>query len=242
LPDAEAAQRRGVFLASRIGVSAAARGRNATAPVRRGRPPNLERRRTIAAEATRVFADRGYYGATMREVAEACGMGETLLYRYFARKELLRDAVAEHALAQLDAATDAVTGATGRGLDAAGFLATAARVVLRHIDAESAWFAAWLGGLPLTDEQRQGLHAAYERLFQRIAGYPPLRRDCRDSYATARTMCGAIRTMVLWQNRLAFEPASVELRELYLEELVKTVLYGSIDRTIMDRRPRVARR
>ena len=38
-------------------------------PVRRGRPPNIERRKAIAAAVTGVFAERGYYGATMRELS-----------------------------------------------------------------------------------------------------------------------------------------------------------------------------
>jgi AcrR family transcriptional regulator len=178
----------------------------------------------------------------MREIADACGMGETLLYRYFARKELLRDAVVERAIAQVDIATEAIGAATRRGLDARDFLVTASRIVLHHIDAEIEWFVAWVAGLPLTDEQRAALHAGNERLFQRIATYPPLRRACRDSYAATRTMCGAIRAMIMWQNRLSFEPISTELRELYLDELVEIVLNGAAERGALDRPVRVARR
>jgi AcrR family transcriptional regulator len=204
--------------------------------VRRGRPPNVERRKAIVVAATRIFAGRGYHGATMRELAEACDMGETLLYRYYAHKELLRDAVADRALAQLEAAATTLGVAANRGLDAHGFLAIAARIVLHHVDAESAWYAAWLGGLPLAAAQQAHLRAAHERLFQRIAGYPPLRRWCRDPYAAVRTLCGAIQSLVLWQNQLAFEPASLELRELYLEELVDLVLCGAAERTGFERR------
>jgi len=210
-------------------------------PVRRGRPPNIERRKAIAAAVTGVFAERGYYGATMRELAEACGMGETQLYRYFAHKELLRDAVADRALAQLEAASDALRAAASRELDAHGFLAIAARIVLHHVDAESAWYAVWLGGLPLAAEQQQRLREAQERLFQRIAAYPPLRRWCRDPYSAVRTTCGAIQSLVLWQNQLAFEPASPELRELYLEELVDVVLSGTAERTGFERQRVVPR-
>jgi len=207
-------------------------------PVRRGRPRNVERREEIARAATCVFAERGYHGATMREVAEACAMGETLLYRYFGRKEALLSAVAERALRRLRGAADAVAAAAGRGLGARDYFATSARIVLHHVDEQSAWYAASLGGLPLLAEQRELLRASRERLFQTIAAYPPLRHECRDPYAAVRIACGAIESLVLAQNRVAFEPAGAELRALYLDELIETILYGAGVRPAFDRRPR----
>ena len=209
-------------------------------PVRRGRPRNVERRGEIAAFATRVFAERGYHGATMREVAEACGMGDTLLYRYFGRKEALLCAVAERALERLRGVAGAVAAAAGRGLSARDYLATSARIVLHHVDEESAWYAGWLGGLPLSQEQQLLLRATRERLFQTIAAYPPLRRECRDSYAAVRITCGAIESLVLWQNRVAFEPGGAELRAIYLDELTETVLCGAGRVPPYDRRARNA--
>lgn len=50
------------------------------------RLPAPERRRQILAAALRVFARRGFHGATTRLIAEEAGVAEALLYRHFASK------------------------------------------------------------------------------------------------------------------------------------------------------------
>src|SRR5689334_13840536 len=56
---------------------------------RRGRPLVDDKRRIILDAALRMFADRGYHGTTVPDVAEAAGVGTGTLYRYFAHKEAL---------------------------------------------------------------------------------------------------------------------------------------------------------
>jgi len=46
-----------------------------------------ERRQHIIANAARVFGEHGYDGARTRWIADACGMNEALIYRYFPSKE-----------------------------------------------------------------------------------------------------------------------------------------------------------
>ena len=55
----------------------------------RGRPLVDDKRRIILDAALRVFAERGYHGTAVPEVAEEAGVGTGTLYRYFASKEAL---------------------------------------------------------------------------------------------------------------------------------------------------------
>nr|NLI50828.1 TetR/AcrR family transcriptional regulator [Propionibacterium sp.] len=52
-------------------------------------------RTRLIAEATRQFVERGFDGASMREIADACGVTKAALYYHYAGKaDLLRDIVA----------------------------------------------------------------------------------------------------------------------------------------------------
>ena len=59
-----------------------------------GRPtttrlPAAERRRQLLEVALQVFADKGFYGTSMNEVAEAAGVTKPVLYQHFTSKEAL---------------------------------------------------------------------------------------------------------------------------------------------------------
>ncbi|MBA3456956.1 MAG: TetR/AcrR family transcriptional regulator [Deltaproteobacteria bacterium] len=80
-----------------------------TAKRGRGRPLVDDKRRIILDAALREFAERGYHGTAVPEVAEAAGVGTGTLYRYFASKEVLvnvlyRDTKARLRSALLDGA------------------------------------------------------------------------------------------------------------------------------------------
>jgi AcrR family transcriptional regulator len=64
-------------------------GNKRTAKRGRGRPLVDDKRRIILDAALVAFADRGYHGTAVPEVAEAAGVGTGTLYRYFANKEAL---------------------------------------------------------------------------------------------------------------------------------------------------------
>jgi len=57
-------------------------------------------RERILASALQVFAAHGYVGATMTAIAEGAGLGTASLYRYYASKGELFDAVVTPALAE----------------------------------------------------------------------------------------------------------------------------------------------
>jgi AcrR family transcriptional regulator len=72
-----------------------------------------ERVRSLLRAAEKVFAGEGYHGATMRQLAEAAGVGVSLLVYHFETKQRLyyqvfahRQYVNEHRRARLRAVTD----------------------------------------------------------------------------------------------------------------------------------------
>src|SRR5258706_3253436 len=88
-------------LNTRRGQSGADRGRGTGR--RRGRPVVDDKRRRILDAALRAFADRGFHGTIVPEVAEAAGVGTGSLYRYFANKEALVNEVYRDAKLRLRA-------------------------------------------------------------------------------------------------------------------------------------------
>jgi len=61
-----------------------------------GRPLRTEGRQTrqaILDAALKLFAENGYYGTSLRDIASAVGVRESALYNYFPRKEALFDAL-----------------------------------------------------------------------------------------------------------------------------------------------------
>ena len=74
-----------------------------------------ERRRRIVAAAQEVFAQRGYHGSSLDEIARASGTSKALIYEHFESKRALHDALLEeHAGALFERfQANAATGATG---------------------------------------------------------------------------------------------------------------------------------
>lgn len=60
------------------------------------RLPSDERRGLILDAALGVFAERGFHGATTRELAKAAGVSEALMFRHFPTKEDLYMALQSH--------------------------------------------------------------------------------------------------------------------------------------------------
>jgi TetR/AcrR family transcriptional regulator len=60
-----------------------------------GQPQGDEMRTRILAAAEAVFAERGYAGATTREIAQRAGIGKRMLFYYFPTKDAVYRAVLE---------------------------------------------------------------------------------------------------------------------------------------------------
>lgn len=55
-----------------------------------------DRRLQILAIAVRLFSERGFRGTTTKEIAQAAGVSEAMVFRHFATKEELYDAILDH--------------------------------------------------------------------------------------------------------------------------------------------------
>jgi len=55
-----------------------------------------ERRHQIVAVAMGIFSERGFQGTTTREIAQAAGVSEAMVFRHFATKEELYAAILDH--------------------------------------------------------------------------------------------------------------------------------------------------
>ena len=88
-------------------------------PERSDRPattrlPAAERRRQLLEVALQVFADKGFYGTSMNEVAEAAGVTKPVLYQHFASKEALYRELVDELGSRLERAiVDGVADADG---------------------------------------------------------------------------------------------------------------------------------
>jgi AcrR family transcriptional regulator len=63
-----------------------------------GRPPatsSRDTRQALMDAGLEVFAEKGYFGASLRDIARAVGVRESALYHYFASKEALFEAILE---------------------------------------------------------------------------------------------------------------------------------------------------
>jgi len=92
------------------------------------RPPRTPhakpRRDEILDQATRLFAERGYEGTSMGDLAEACSMRKASLFYHFDNKEALYAAVLDRLLVAVQGAIATAAGAEGsfvQRLDAMSF-------------------------------------------------------------------------------------------------------------------------
>jgi len=68
-----------------------------------------ERRESIVEKAAELYAERGFLGASLSDLAQVCGVSKSLIYHYYPSKEdILFDVMHSH-VATLLTATEAVT-------------------------------------------------------------------------------------------------------------------------------------
>jgi AcrR family transcriptional regulator len=97
-----------------------------------GKPRN--RRDQVLNEATRLFADEGYNGTSVRKIARACGISEAGIYRHFENKVELYAGVIQRKANQHDISGYLAEHA-GRG-DIEEVLTTVAKHILSYIDSD----------------------------------------------------------------------------------------------------------
>src|SRR5215471_8699595 len=90
---------------------------NKTAPARRARLPAEQRRESILAAATEVFAAAGYRAGKMSDVAARVGVSEPVIFQNFGSKAALYAAVLDRVSRELRARLDALSGHIGSPAD-----------------------------------------------------------------------------------------------------------------------------
>jgi AcrR family transcriptional regulator len=82
----------------------------------RPQSPDYDKRRdAIVAAAAALYARRGFTGASVADLAQACGSSKSLIYHYFPSKDdILYEVMAAHLDALVDAAYDAMQAGSPR--------------------------------------------------------------------------------------------------------------------------------
>lgn len=82
----------------------------------RPQSPDYDKRRdAIVAAAARLYAKKGFTGASVADLAKACGASKSLIYHYFPSKEdILYEVMAAHLQALVDAADDVMRSGDAR--------------------------------------------------------------------------------------------------------------------------------
>src|SRR5918992_1372237 len=65
-------------------------------PLASGRMAGEERRQQIVRIAMKLFSQRGFRGTTTKEIAQAAGISEAIIFRHFATKDELYSAILDH--------------------------------------------------------------------------------------------------------------------------------------------------
>ena len=103
----------------------------------RGRAPNYDAQRAaILRHAARLFAQRGYIGTSMNQVAEAAGLSKASLYHYYRDKYALLVEIAVGHVSTLDALVETVRAQQLAPADAVRHLIE--RIIDEYADAQHA--------------------------------------------------------------------------------------------------------
>jgi AcrR family transcriptional regulator len=94
------------------------------------RRSGADRREQILSEAMTCFANLGFRGTTVRELASRVGLSEAALYRYFPSKEALYAAIIDRKMAAVDIVA-VLRPVASRGDDHAFFLGLAREIFTR---------------------------------------------------------------------------------------------------------------
>ena len=129
-------------------------------------PPGPARRRLSAARrraiileaAARVFAERGYSGASMTDIAAASGIAPSVIYDHFSSKrELHLELLSQHARAMVEATTGLRPGESGKDL-----IWRSTDAFFRFVE-ENPYAWRMLFRDPPADEQIAAVHAEIHR-------------------------------------------------------------------------------
>jgi AcrR family transcriptional regulator len=183
--------------------------RLASRPV--GRPKNLEMRQRIIDGASEAFAERGFFGASMRDVGARIGITEGRVYRYFSNKRDLLDAIAANTVAQFTELLEALQRLEQDEPDIRRFMQSYAMLSEELIRRNHAWYVIWLQRPPLSEARMNELNRLSEEICGVLADTIAARTDVRDARMVANTFSGVIFTQTLFRTRIGHSGISEEL-------------------------------
>ncbi len=174
------------------------------------------RGRAVLDTAARLFAERGYDGTSMRDIAAAVGLRPSSLYYFYASKEALFVAVYE---AGVDNILHAVRGSLAPGERPWAQLRVACAAHLGSLLAGDAYARVVVLPLPgRGDELRDrlvSLRDRYERLFESLIAALPLDDRANRRYLRL-TLLGALNAVPGWYQPDGDSPDTIAGRILDL--------------------------
>ena len=128
--------------------------------------PAQVRKAAIVEEAIKLFSDKGFRGATTRELAAAVGVSEPVLYQHFATKSDLYSAIIETKSQEVQRITDEIQGYLEVGDDRA-FLTHLAGCILDFHEHDPAYLRLLLFSALEKHELADRFHEQQSRAFLR---------------------------------------------------------------------------
>ena len=172
----------------------------------RVRMPRAQREEQILAVAEQVFAERGFQGTTMEEVAERVGVTKPLIYDYFGSKEGLLSACITRARTQLRVATEAAWAAVGAGAPLADTFRAGVRAFFDFIDEHATAFvliqqegAVASQASSLIESIRAQQSAATVATFRAAPALADVPPELLEGYA--EVLIGACERVAIWRTR-----------------------------------------
>ncbi|MGH7894001.1 MAG: TetR/AcrR family transcriptional regulator [Candidatus Binatia bacterium] len=141
----------------------------ATRHVTRELPQADDVRGRVLTAAERVFAERGYAGATTREIAEQAGIGKRMLFYYFPSKDAVYRAVLERVIQGLVAIYEQTRGEPGP-IGLADGIEGITHFTARNLPGMKVWLREIIDGGPhLSELTRRYMIPLYEHAGAGVA-------------------------------------------------------------------------
>jgi TetR/AcrR family transcriptional regulator, cholesterol catabolism regulator len=196
-------------------------------PNRRKRPNPRRRAPQIIEAAARVFAERGYHGATTQDIADVLGIRQASLYYYFSSKEGALEAVCLKGVEGFFEAAKAIAAGPG---SAANRLARLIDSHLSPLIDRGDFVKVFLNErqhLPTESRRRIGKWSrALERIFEDVLKEGVRKGEFRsdmDTRLTTLAILGTANSVASWfrKEEVAIERISSEFARLVVEGIAK---------------------
>jgi AcrR family transcriptional regulator len=191
------------------------------------RPSPRRRAPEIIEAAARVFAERGFHGATTQDIADVLGIRQASLYYYFPSKEGALELVCLHGVGDFYEAAKAIAAGSGSAAD------KLARLIKAHLSPladRSDFVRVFLNErqhLPAESRRRIGkLSRSLERVFEDVLKEGVRRGEFRSNLDTRLAVLGILgmaNAVANWYRSedVAVERISAEFARLLVDGVAK---------------------